>query len=330
MPSTRRFLTTTALGFFLFAWQPISASSPLTLNEPAQFVALQAPPIITNCEVLENILSAPTQPFGANERFHVENTGSNIPNGAVFNWNFSGANVISGSDKGPYTLSFPSPGLYTISVSYSALGCITRTVSRQIEITPECEAVPTYSAGTVTTSMAQINWTNATPEQGFVLNYRPQGSPNWLSKAVPTGTTNSWLTSLQQLTAYEFVVRRICGSGRVSSLQDQPLQTFTTNNDPDVCDPPANLQQLTATNNSLFIGWDAAPAAVRYIVQIRNRGTTTWRNRTVKSALSRSHTFTNLLRNTPYDIWLYGECPGGQPSSNVIISTNTTGGIKPR
>lgn len=58
---------------------------------------------------------------------------------ASYNWDFDGATVVSGSDEGPYTLSFPAAGTYNISLTTDLEGCEstddhTITVDDQLEV----------------------------------------------------------------------------------------------------------------------------------------------------------------------------------------------------
>ncbi len=59
---------------------------------------------------------------GANEVIVVSYTG-NAPDSAVFNWNFDGATILSGSGPGPYEIAFNNQGAKTISlqVDYNGL-----------------------------------------------------------------------------------------------------------------------------------------------------------------------------------------------------------------
>ena len=53
----------------------------------------------------------------------------------VFNWNWNGANIISGSGRGPYIINWATPGIKTISLSISGGPCTTPiTNSKQILI----------------------------------------------------------------------------------------------------------------------------------------------------------------------------------------------------
>jgi gliding motility-associated-like protein len=55
---------------------------------------------------------------------------------ASYNWDFGGANVQSGNGQGPYSLSFPSNGPYTITLTVAENSCISALESNTININP--------------------------------------------------------------------------------------------------------------------------------------------------------------------------------------------------
>ncbi|MGB3548254.1 MAG: hypothetical protein WBA17_14870, partial [Saprospiraceae bacterium] len=70
--------------------------------------------------------------------FTVRHTGSNFT-GTTYSWDFGGATQLSGTGPGPYTLSFPSAGTYTIGLTITYNGCVlseTTTVTVAQPLTP--------------------------------------------------------------------------------------------------------------------------------------------------------------------------------------------------
>lgn len=51
--------------------------------------------------------------------------------GAIYNWNFDGANIISGSGPGPYTVEWTTSGTKNISLSVSYQGCVSQINTQQ-------------------------------------------------------------------------------------------------------------------------------------------------------------------------------------------------------
>ena len=64
----------------------------------------------------------------------VQYTG-NGNNVAVYNWNFSGATIISGSGAGPYQLNYPAPGTYPLTLAVNYPGCPSTSSNDTITIT---------------------------------------------------------------------------------------------------------------------------------------------------------------------------------------------------
>ncbi|NNC85655.1 MAG: T9SS type B sorting domain-containing protein, partial [Bacteroidia bacterium] len=52
--------------------------------------------------------------------------------GAVYNWNFGTANVLSGTGSGPYTLSFPNAGWNIVSLDITENGCTSLTYADSV------------------------------------------------------------------------------------------------------------------------------------------------------------------------------------------------------
>lgn len=51
----------------------------------------------------------------------------NAPAGTIFNWDFAGGTVVSGAGSGPYSILWPAPGVYSVSLSTSLNGCASTT-----------------------------------------------------------------------------------------------------------------------------------------------------------------------------------------------------------
>lgn len=65
--------------------------------------------------------------------YDVTYTGSSHT-GATYNWNFYGATVNSGTNAGPYNLSFPNQGWYFIDLEVDLNGCTSQVYNDSIEI----------------------------------------------------------------------------------------------------------------------------------------------------------------------------------------------------
>ena len=88
---------------------------------------------------------------------------------ANFNWNFGNASVLSGSGEGPYELSWPNPGMESISLVVEENGC----VSKLYELTLQVEdtlATPVINCVNSTTSSVTFAWGNVPGAQGYTVN----------------------------------------------------------------------------------------------------------------------------------------------------------------
>ncbi|MFN4121714.1 MAG: choice-of-anchor L domain-containing protein [Flavobacteriales bacterium] len=70
----------------------------------------------------------------------------NAQNGAIFNWNFGGGSVVSGTGAGPYNIEWNNPGPKTISLTVTQQGCPSIESSAIVTIlpTPESYAGPDF------------------------------------------------------------------------------------------------------------------------------------------------------------------------------------------
>jgi gliding motility-associated-like protein len=92
---------------------------------------------------------------------------------ALYNWNFDGATIISGSGFGPYELSWPSESVHTVSLSVSVNGISTPAFSEYVTVIgipvatfnlldEACAGTSvTASFSSVTTLNAQFQWVTA-------------------------------------------------------------------------------------------------------------------------------------------------------------------------
>lgn len=109
-------------------------------------------------------------PICGNQPLAVTYTGNGTAS-AVYNWNFNGGTVNSGSGLGPYAISFANPGNYNITLDVSENGCTSPTTSVPVTIT----AIPS--------STFSIN--NHTVCSGDVVTITYTGG-------APAGATYNW------------------------------------------------------------------------------------------------------------------------------------------
>lgn len=88
------------------------------------------------------------------------NAGAN----ATYNWNFDGGIVASGSGPGPYQVSWPSPGIYTVTLSVMENGCTSALTSQQVQVSQLPSATFTINPGTACTGQPlTVTYTGSAP-----------------------------------------------------------------------------------------------------------------------------------------------------------------------
>jgi gliding motility-associated-like protein len=97
--------------------------------------------ITTQQVIVNNIPTANftvASPVCAGQPTTVTYTGS-ANNNAQYDWNFGSATVISGAGQGPYTISWPNPGTYPVSLSVTRNGCTSSPFIESVVV----NAIPT-------------------------------------------------------------------------------------------------------------------------------------------------------------------------------------------
>ncbi|MCB9290831.1 MAG: gliding motility-associated C-terminal domain-containing protein [Lewinellaceae bacterium] len=95
--------------------------------------------------VFLNVYANPTADFSATPIICVEGQATILYNGtatpaANYNWDFDGADVISGSGAGPFQLQWPAAGAYTISLQVEENGCSSVLSTRSVQVDPVLQA----------------------------------------------------------------------------------------------------------------------------------------------------------------------------------------------
>jgi gliding motility-associated-like protein len=100
-----------------------------------------------------------------NQTATISYTGLSAP-GATYNWNFGGGTVISGSGQGPYTVSWPTSGNKTLSLTVTENNCTSQPYNLQI---------PVYD---YPTSTFTINPVSACQNAPVAITYTGTGTAN--------------------------------------------------------------------------------------------------------------------------------------------------------
>lgn len=167
-------------------------------------------PVVVNPTPLSTFTA--TSPLCINENGTVTYTAAQVPN-ATYTWNFDGANVVSGTNQGPYTINWPAAGNYNVTLDVTALGCAsTQTV---VPVTvysiptstfsvqgPICEGFESIIAYTGTASLgATYTWNFDTGTivnnlgQTYNVNYATSGNYNITLTVTENGCTSTQTTN---------------------------------------------------------------------------------------------------------------------------------------
>ena len=88
---------------------------------------------------------------------------------------------------------------------------------------PVCQPPTGLAVSRITSSTAQITWTQVSGATGYTLQYRALGTTRWKTK--PTSRPLVKLSRLQPSTTYEYEVATVCADG---SSGFSPIESFTT------------------------------------------------------------------------------------------------------
>ena len=92
---------------------------------------------------------------------------------------------------------------------------------------------------------------------------------------------------------------------------------------------PTNVKATVLAPNSVEITWDHLPEAIGYLVLCTSSASYAGEKNVITSGGgTTSHTLTNLVENTPYDITVQGISKDGRqsdPSNEVSITTQKAG-----
>lgn len=100
-------------------------------------------------------------------------TGNTLPS-AVYNWNFAGGNVISGSNAGPYTVYWPTTGAKNVTLNISQNGCNATPASNVVNVYNTPTAFFTPVSGVCENSATSITY-NGNATSGATYNWNFNG-----------------------------------------------------------------------------------------------------------------------------------------------------------
>lgn len=144
-----------------------------------------SPPFALPVPVYDYPTSDFTLPTGVcpDANANIQYTG-NAANTATYNWNFNGGTVNTGTGQGPYTVSWPSPGNPSVSLTVTENGCTSQPTQHSLLIYTIPTAAFTAQPTTCEFQAAVVNYTGTgTNTATYTWNFDTGG-------AVPIGGEN--------------------------------------------------------------------------------------------------------------------------------------------
>ncbi len=178
-----------------------------------------------------------------------------------------------------------------------------------------CQAADNLQASNVSTTSATVSWNPPANAQGYTLEIRPLGAPNWIP--LTTSQTSHTFNALNVCTEYEFRVITICDTS-VSAASN--VATFKTDG---CCDPPQTQTVNSIGPTSAIVSWSSVTAASAYHVRYRAIGAGSWI--IISGVTTLQANLTNLDSCTQYEFQVQTVC-GGQSSTISVSQQFRTGG----
>ncbi|SFN58404.1 Por secretion system C-terminal sorting domain-containing protein [Chryseobacterium oleae] len=172
---------------------------------------------------------------------------------------------------------------------------------------------PTFTA--VTHNSAIINWTAATNNLSYLLQYRVLGTTAWTSVYVTT--VPHTLTNLIPFTTYEVQIAANCGT---STGTFTAIRAFTTK-----CDPtPPGVSVTNITTTSALVTWTPLVTGSSYVMRWRKVGAAAWTLVNLPAPPANTYPLNNLDPYTKYEVQVANQCtgdPNPNPYSNPVVFT---------
>lgn len=112
--------------------------------------------IVVNQTPNSNFSISSPGPICIDSTITVEYTGNATP-GATYTWDFDGGTAVPGTGPGPHSVSWPTGGTQTITLTVSENGCTSTESSQSVSVVNPI-ATPIVTCGAATTSSVTFNW----------------------------------------------------------------------------------------------------------------------------------------------------------------------------
>ena len=171
------------------------------------------------------------------------------------------------------------------------------------------QPIGTSTSG-ITSTSANINWTEVNGATDYYLSYKLASSGSWPGEILISGSTATSLSGLTPGTAYKWRVRT-SGCDNFSAIQNFITQS--------VCNTPVPVASAISSN-SFTLTWPAISGATSYTVQSRLQGAVSW---TSSNVTANSKQLTALTPNSVYEFQVKTNCSIGTSLFSAIQTATT-------
>ena len=224
------------------------------------------------------------------------------PSGTLSLTASAGTNYLWSTTATTQTIIVSTAGNYSVTVT-NANGCSAASTPTSVSLSV-CETPTNISVSNITGTKATVSWTGNSCAVKYRVRIRVLGTTAWTTLIVNAPTSTKTINPLQPLTTYEYQVRTDCNSAGTSYSAYSTIQTFTTICD---CTKPTNIAVSNVTQNGATVSWLGNSCAVKYRLQYRVQGTTTWTTKTI-NAPTLFYNIIGLTNNTIYEYHLRSDC----------------------
>ena len=138
-----------------------------------------------------------------------------------------------------------------------------------------CPTPTALTSSNVTETSASLSWTSALTSSYSIIEFRAQGSPNWISQIVQAIPYT--LQNLPCATTIEWRVQSACivnGAAQFSPFS--ATETFTTLACTAPCPIPTGLNASNVTATTALLNWTAPSGVFMYNVRYQQTGNPNW------------------------------------------------------
>jgi hypothetical protein len=179
--------------------------------------------------------------------------------------------------------------------------------------TDTCAVPENFSLAFSSATYVKLDWDDAPGAQAYTVKFREEGSPaSFVWKAA--NNSKKWLINLTSAMDYEYQVRSYCVTENSAWV---PLEFFST----DSCDMPSSFSITEITATTARVVWTPMPGALKYRIQYRESGVSTWTQ--ITTTLSGAKYLTGLEPGMTYEVRMKTKCSYGWGAYTTIQNFTT-------